>query len=136
MISGSPSVYFASRFARREELNGYREALAEVGVEVTSRWLTDPTPELTDEAWRELARKDREDITRADTLVLFAEPEGDGGGGRHVEFGIALSLGKRVIVVGQVENLFQRLPEVELVSTWKDVLKLITASSHLAPERA
>jgi hypothetical protein len=29
-----------------------------------------------------------------------------------VEFGVVLALGKQVIVVGAIENLFQRVPEV------------------------
>lgn len=36
-----------------------------------------------------------------------------GRGGRHVEFGLALGLGKRVIVIGHQENLFHHLPQVE-----------------------
>lgn len=64
-----------------------------MGIEVTWRWLVNPTPDLTDDAWRMLAEKDREDLTRADALVLFAEADREGGGGRHVEFGMALALG-------------------------------------------
>lgn len=44
------SVYLSARFERRDELNGYRVELESAGLQVTSRWLTDPTPELTDEA--------------------------------------------------------------------------------------
>ena len=118
------SVYLSARFERRDELNGYRAELEAAGLEVTSRWLTDPTPELTDEAWRQLATKDVEDVRRAAGLVLFAEP-GGGGGGRHVEFGVALGLDKRVIVVGEPENLFHRLDAVEVVPTWEDAFKAI-----------
>lgn len=98
------SVYLSARFARRDELYGYREQLASAGIEVTSRWVadpTDPTPGLTDEAWRVLAQKDVDDVHRADVLVFFAEDDRGGGGGRHVEFGIALGFGKRLIVVGE-----------------------------------
>ena len=130
------SVYLSARFHRREELNEYREALDECGVEVTSRWLTDTTPELTEGAWRELANKDREDIERAEVFVLFAEAGNAGGGGRHVEFGTALALRERLIVVGTAENLFQRLPEVEVVETWNDALRLIATPSKFARERA
>jgi hypothetical protein len=114
------SVYLAARFSRRAELNEYREELEGLGVKVTSRWLTDPTPDLTDEAWRELATKDVDDVRRADGLVLFADAAGAGGGGRHVEFGIAMGLGKPTFVVGDLENLFQRLPTVTVVGSWSD----------------
>lgn len=127
------SVYLSSRFERRSELNGYRSELEAAGVEVTSRWLTDPTPELTDDAWQVLARKDVEDIRRAEGLVLFAEPDRPGAGGRHVEFGIALGLGKRLLVVGAVENLFHRLQSVDVVGTWEEAF---TAVASRAPQEA
>ena len=124
-------VYFAARLRRREELLGYREQATAAGLEVTSRWLTAETPaELNEEVWQGLAALDREDILRAESLVLFSEPEHDGGSGRHVEFGMALALGKRVIVVGEIENLFQRLPEVAVVSNWHDALELLTAGKR------
>ena len=136
MKKSTRSVYLSARFHRRDELDEYREALEERGVEVTSRWLTDQPPELTERAWRELASKDRDDVERADVLVLFAEAGNAGGGGRHVEFGVALALRKRLIVVGAVENLFQRLSEVEVVETWNDALRLIErAPSQFARER-
>jgi hypothetical protein len=105
------SVYLSARFGPKLELERYAEALTLLGIEVTSRWLTSATPELTDDAWRGLAAVAKADIERADALVLFAEPNRVGGGGRHVEFGIALALGKRVFVVSALENLFQRLPQ-------------------------
>lgn len=120
------SVYLSARFERRAELNGYRVDLEAAGVAVTSRWLTEPTPELTDEVWRKLATKDVEDIRRAEGLVLFTEPGTPGGGGRHVEFGVALGLQKRMIIVGEPENLFHRLEAVEVVPGWEGAFKLLT----------
>ncbi len=64
-------------------------------------------------------------MNRADALVLFAEDEKTGGGGRHVEFGMALGLRKGLIVVGTVENLLQRLPDVHVVDTWEDALQIL-----------
>lgn len=127
---GVASVYLSARFERRDELDGYRADLEAVGIEVTSRWLidpTNPTPEVTDEAWGEVATKDVEDIRRADAFVLFSEQGRPGGGGRHVEFGVAVGLGKRVILVGEPENLFHRLDAVEAVPAWNDALDVVTA---------
>ena len=63
--------------------------------------------------WRNLGLIDQEDVLAADALVCFTEPPGDGGsGGRHVELGMALALGRRVIVVGRREHIFHHLPEV------------------------
>ena len=54
-----------------------------------------------------------------------------GGGSRQVEFGMALALGKTVIVVGPMEHLFHRLPEVQVVETWKDAVSFIVSLSAL-----
>ena len=125
------SVYLAARIRRRDELEDYRAQLEAAGIEVTSRWLTMPPPaEWTDEVWAHLAEIDRDDVLRADGLVLFAEPgEVDGGSGRHVEFGMALALGRPIIVVGRYENLFQRLPGVTVVPDWPSALGALTQPS-------
>jgi nucleoside 2-deoxyribosyltransferase len=125
------SVYLAARIRRRDELEECRAQLEAAGIEVTATWLTMPPPsEWTDDVWAHLAELDRADVLRADGLVLFTEPgELDGGSGRHVEFGMALALGKPVIVVGRYENLFQRLPEVTVVADWSAALAVITQPS-------
>jgi len=121
------SVYLAARIRRRDELLAHAAELNAAGIEVTSSWLTMPAPDdWASTVWADLARIDREDVLRADGLILFAEPELDGGSGRHVEFGMALALGKPTIVVGRVENLFQRLPEVRVVEDWPAALALLT----------
>lgn len=124
------SVYFAARSTRVEELNRYRAELEALGIEVTSRWLA-KEPRIgdstySDEEWRNLALIDQEDVLAADVLVCFTEPPGEGGnGGRHVELGMALALGRDVIVVGRQEHIFHRLPEVTVVDSWPEALRLL-----------
>jgi hypothetical protein len=135
------SVYFAARYSRRDELNGYRAELEALGLDVTSRWLaTEPRERFaySEDDWRELGAVDQEDVLAADALVCFTEGQGDGGsGGRHVELGMALALGRRVIVVGRREHIFHHLPEVEFVESWPEALRLWlrawTPPSHLRP---
>lgn len=98
------NVYLAARYERRLELVGYAEDLRDLGHVVTSRWLHGndalPVPEQV--------RMDLEDIDRADAVVSFTESPGIySRGGRHVEFGYALAKGKRLILVGPPENIFQ-----------------------------
>ena len=124
------SVYFAARFARLAQLNRYRADLEALGFEVTSRWLTVATREpgvaYGEDDLRRLAVIDQEDVLAADTLVCFAEDQGEGGnGGRHVEVGMALALGKQVIVIGRREHIFHRLPEVTVVENWPEALRLL-----------
>jgi len=96
-----------------------------MGIEVTSRWLDIEVPDngVGDDALRTLAQDDIEDVRRADGLVFFSEPVGQGGnGGRQVEFGLALAWSKPVIVVGRREHLFHLLPGVTRVDSWDGAL--------------
>lgn len=144
-------VYLAARYSRRVELCGYREELREVGIPVTSNWLDGPRQRViagkvlgesdeavieaggdaleTIELRRLCAMQDDADVRAADTFVTFTElPDARAGrGGRHVEFGLALALGKRIIVVGPVENVFHALSEVERHDTWASVLAALAA---------
>jgi hypothetical protein len=130
------SVYFAARYSRREELNLHRAELEALGFEITSRWLaTEPRvrSEYTDADWRELALLDQEGVLAADTLVCFSEPpEAGGNGGRHVEVGMALASGRRVIVIGRREHIFHHLPEVEVVSSWAEAMRLLAQNLDAA----
>jgi hypothetical protein len=122
-------IFLSGRYSRRDRLRALRAQLRLMGHEVTSRWL--------DTAWEggdgsgssaapaecrsRHALEDLEDVARADCLVAFTEPPGAGGrGGRHVEFGAALALGKRVVVVGFRENLFCHHPAVEFFDGWAE----------------
>jgi hypothetical protein len=133
------SVYFAARYTRREELNRYRVELEALGIEVTSRWLAmEPRSgfEYSNEEWRDLALVDQEDVLAADMLVCFAEEPGEGGnGGRHVELGMALALGRDVVVVGRREHIFHRLPEVTVVQSWQEALRLLAQRLDAAAVR-
>jgi hypothetical protein len=133
-------AYLAARYTRRLELCGYRANLEALGVEVTSRWLNGShqldnegrplgdAGELRFEAgdpavdhyrWK-FATDDRDDVLAADTLIAFTEQPhtGNSRGGRHVELGIALGVGKRIVIVGPRENVFCWLPEVEQHDSW------------------
>lgn len=46
-----------------------------------------------------------------------------GRGGRHVEFGLAVALGKRLIVIGHRENLFHHLPAVEFFESPQEMMR-------------
>ncbi|MGA7887640.1 MAG: hypothetical protein WCA44_18045 [Acidobacteriaceae bacterium] len=114
------SVYLAGRYSRRNELCALAIDLTRAGFRVTSRWLGEDKPldtKLGDDSpafYLATAHIDIEDICRADTLLFFAEDPHTGTprGGRHVEFGFALGLGKRVVVIGGHENIFHYLPHV------------------------
>jgi len=129
--------YLAARYSRHEELRNYANQLEKIGCTVTSRWINGEHDafdgELLGKLNREFARKcldeDLQDLFAADTLIAFSEPACGGSfpcnglsrGGRHVEFGIALALGKRIFVVGPVENIFHISPGVRHYETFDQV---------------
>lgn len=119
-------IYLASRYSRLAEMQACREDLRAAGLVVTSRWVNGDHQASDNELGggghlaARFAHEDMEDLAAADVVVSFTEPARTGPtrGGRHVEFGAALALGKRVIVVGHRENVFHSLPAVEFYPSW------------------
>lgn len=113
------AIYLAARFSRKRELQGYARRLADLGVNVTSRWLRDGAHEWTGTpdhliphvAQAAFAGEDLEDVATADAFVLFTEEVNRHGtrGGRMVELGYALALKKNVAIIGPRENVFCHL---------------------------
>jgi len=141
-------IYLAAAYNRREELCEYRRQLQDLGHNVQARWLDgqhqldrngtpigDHGEKLVEDgngfknaALRaKFAKDDWDDVTGADIVINFTEPPGSTAarGGRHVECGIALALGTRVIVVGYRENLFHWLPQVEFAKSWEQAFRIL-----------
>ena len=130
------NLYLAAHYARNAEMRRYRDTLHGLGYVVTSRWIDQHGGSLT-EALGEAelnedprmglpyAMKDIEDIQAADTVVSFTN--GQGRGGRHVEFGIAWAYGKRLIIVGMREHVFHCVPEVRQYDNFRSFLNSIPA---------
>ncbi|MBA3949780.1 MAG: hypothetical protein H0X44_07535 [Acidobacteria bacterium] len=136
MMIESMSVYLSGQFEDGPALLHVRDDLLRAGYRVTSRWLNSgfatPATSLAGQPGAAgklaaIAHQDIEDIMAADVLVVFNPPEACaiGRGGRHVETGYALALGKKVIVVGARGNVFHWMPEVTVVSGWDDLLELL-----------
>lgn len=129
-------IYLCARYSRRDELRRLRERLQQQGHHITSRWL-DTTWEQRDEKGSAAAPpeyrayhavQDLEDVQAADCLLTITEePRSGGRGGRHVEFGVALALNKRLLVVGHRENVFHHHPQVEFYSSIEDACQALLA---------
>lgn len=138
-------VYLAARYDRKAELLPYVEQLTAAGIDCTSRWITEePDLETIPERGRQQhlikwSLNDAADVAEADTLVFFSEELGEDGdflfhddegnlwtpavwarGGRHVEFGMAIAFGLRVIVIGPRMNIFHHLPQVDVFESWEE----------------
>ena len=118
-------IYLATRYRRIDEMKRRAEDLRNLGHLVTSRWVDghhEAPGALDDPSWPGIAQEDVDDVRAADVVVSFTQKRG-GGGGRHVEFGLGLGLGKRLVLVGPREHLFHTLPSVEVYLTWSEALE-------------
>lgn len=125
--------YLAARFSRRLELRGYRNQLDSFGHRVTSRWLDVEEVSMDELTWTQrdhYAHIDLDDVRDADCLIVFTEERslsvpGAERGGRFVEMGYALGLGKPIVIVGPRENIFCFLAQG--VTQFEDFPELVDA---------
>jgi len=122
-------IYLAARYSFRAEIKGYAKQLETLGFEITSSWLNqragaDNDMEKPDYKLKKFARRDYDDVARADCVILFTKEPENKRGGHHVEFGIGYALKKRMIVVGKKENIFHYLEEVTHYNTFEELLKV------------
>lgn len=116
-------IYIAARFSKRPEANQLARKLQALGHTITSRWVkpdcdhvlpTGLSQQAADDQRRRFAQEDFDDVQACDMLVsLMEEPRSNSRGGRHVEFGIALGMGKRLVIIGPRETVFHHLPMIE-----------------------
>ena len=105
-------VYVAAPWSTRDAAIAVMHWLESQGHYVTSRWLR----QLDDEGPM-AAADDLADVTAAD-LLLALSPEAYrniGTGGRHVELGYALALGKQIVLVGARTNVSHHLDCVRVI---------------------
>ncbi len=120
-------VYLSARYGKIDEMRNHAKELRDLGHHVTSSWLRGtiaPSTDLSDPAWPTIAQQDVNDVFACDAVIYFAEADRSSGG-RHVEFGMGLGLGKRMMVVGEPEHLFHTLPTVEVYSDWGETLHVL-----------
>lgn len=128
-------IYLAARFERFAEMQGVRDVMRGLGHEVTSRWIDlhdgkesidglEDRLQSNPEEFEEYGEHDLEDIRNADTIICFSG--GGGRGGRHVEWGYAYALGKRMILVGPNENVFHTLGCIEHYPNWSRLVMALS----------
>lgn len=125
-------IYLASNYSSHPTMQLRASELGVLGYRITSRWIWGDHEvrsggQSDTDAWAvRFAEEDWADLLNADTVISFTQEPGKAGGrnrgGRHVEFGAALALGRRCIIVGWRENVFHHLPQVEFYATWEAAL--------------
>lgn len=112
------TFYLAASYPRKDEAIIVRDQLLIHGFECTSRWLDGRPGEGYEKGVSAMpsrfAIEDAEDVVRGDFLVSLT---GDtkSRGGRHTELGIAIALGKRCFLLGELEQVFHHHPLVAQV---------------------
>lgn len=103
------SIYIAAPYPKRDDAIALMTQLEAAGFIVTSTWLRE-----LDSMADNYARLDLADVAKADCLLAFnpAGWENQGTGGRHVEYGYALALGKAIVLYGAKSHIFHHLNTV------------------------
>lgn len=119
-------IYLAAQFKEQNLMKEWRKLLRQNGHYVTSRWLE--VSEATEKESASVeAAKDLHDIHASEIMISHTVNRGDlfTGGGRHIEFGFALALEKKLINVGGYESVFHQLPQVITVSTIEQAIEIV-----------
>lgn len=106
--------YLAASFARGAELLDYATILRSLGHEVNSSWIEISQNPALFQPEQIAAMIDISEIQDCDCLVSFLTTHDFvyQSGGRHVEFGYAYALEKKLVIIGPRENIFHYLPGV------------------------
>lgn len=126
-LSRKPKIYIASKARHRPR---WRDLRDNRGYDIISHWIDtpdeysdDPTGLDYDKLWRTCIQ----DVKDCDTLVLYVETD-EHLKGALVELGIALALGKDIIVTGDLgdNGTWHHMSKVEVSEkTMEDVLAYI-----------
>lgn len=121
------TVYLSASMARAGDMSAVADVLRRYDVEVVSTWHDHVVPNPDAERAAQVAKTDLEELSSAGVLIALAETSAAGyqTGGRHVEFGVALALGLRIILVGTPEHVFGHLANV--VQVVPDMLEAVAA---------
>lgn len=133
-------VYVAAQYARKREIRECSAILRDAGYEVVSTWHLEPheanvtLAECGNDLLREYALRDLGEILQCEAFIFVAEDQHNQPprGGRHVEFGYALAHYKRVLVIGDRENMFHYLGDIEVYPTFAAAVQALSSQTSTA----
>lgn len=117
-------IYIASH--DQKQAREVANICAKAGHTITSRWLDEemlPSKVYTHKVKETIAIRDKYDVDIADAVVLISSRHLVPGG-KFVEAGIALGLGKMVYVIGKRENMLLWYPSVQQYDTIEKFLDM------------
>ncbi len=125
--------YIAAKFKARHRIKAYNQRIESLGLVNTCPWFLMDTDDSADEDSlggysREesavMADRDLSGVREADIFILDTIDATETGG-REVELGAALILGKLILHVGPVRNLFHMHPGVHDFLDWDSLINYI-----------
>ena len=123
--------YIATSLSRAQDHNTIRDTLIALGHEITYDWTThgDKPKFASLSALTHVALVEIEGVATADILVVLLP----GGGGTHVELGVALSKGIQVIIHSEDPTLFQLGKQTKAFYHHPLVTQVVTSLAHPEP---
>lgn len=117
------TVYVAGSMAARVECEHRAQSLEARDYRVVSSW---HRRDESDETYEDIGSQDMLEILRATHVVVCGDTPSSTGG-YHVECGIALALGKDVVVIGEWGErcVFAHVPGVRRYATWEQYLVVL-----------
>ena len=112
--------YIAGRYVNKDAISDFADRVRETNNKVVSTWTDEPydpkveMAEMTPTMLMLLSARDMDEVHHCHEMIFFSESDrfATARNGRHVEFGVALGLHKRINVIGPWENIFHYLPGV------------------------
>lgn len=117
-------IYLAGKWEEAETLRVYAQNLRDLGHHITMPWFDIETGEGIDK--RSAAMNDVDGVRTANCCIFIFEKNLTYRGA-YSELGMAIVLGKRIIIVGHggTHNVFTFYPTIEKVTTWNEVQELL-----------
>ena len=132
MSTKAVKIYIATKFENQDEFHQLKRMLEACGHVVTHDWTKESCdnapPGKLEEYKTDCALNDVEGVHNADLLVLI--PYHKPMAGAFVEFGIAVALGKPVVLVKRAgvffqDNIFYSLPDVTPLPDFESVVTFV-----------
>ena len=128
--------YIAAKFKARHRIKIHNQQIEALGLLNTCPWFLMDTDDSADddslggysrEESAVMADRDLSAVREADIYIIDTIDVSETGG-REVELGVALILGKVILHVGPVRNLFHMHQGVQHYADWYDVIKYIEST--------
>jgi len=123
-------IYCAGKWKEREQVKKVMEMFEARGHTITCDWTKHIAPErdiqVGNHGIKTYAEEDLEGVRECDVLVAYMSNPDIFYKGAWIEIGIALGLGKKVIIIGKdVTTVFLGLPNIVVVSYKEEALDII-----------